>query len=1413
MARSRKTSSPLNSPSKNKKNNTISSGNKSHKTSITPNNNEIHEIIQNRHEAECSKVAELRAFDLSKELNVIAEDKSTDDEGWQEVSRKSRSKSPIVTSGTVPTLKIDVDDVKSEVEFWSSSVLCYVMGANPPSHVVGGFVRRLWGKLSIDKVAFKPNGICIVRFKKMEDKEAVLNGEHCFFDNKPFIVKSWSINEPVIRAKVDVVPVWVRFYNLDLKFWGAALAKIAGLVGKPVCSDSVTKEREFLDYARFMVEVQVGQSLPEVVEFFDESGMLISQSVHYEWKPIICSSCNGMGHETGACKKVVPKKKVVPVKKVWVPKPVVQQSQGMQSQAQVAAKEVQVEWLSKKNEGFSQGGPCFVEVLSLSLRRNLLSSLGKGRLTHTSDHGFFGLLETRVKTPSINKVQLGLGDHWQFLNNNEVREGGRIWVVWDNSMFDVIVLIKTAQVLHLSVTCVQNNFTWQCSVVYGFNKNADWKELWQSLLDIHSSIQGPWMVMGDFNNVLNMDERIGAPVTVAEVKDFQECVDTCGLYDLSSTGAYFTWNNKQEGNERVFSRIDRVLANDEWILNGPDGSITFLPEGLYDHSPCLIECWNAQIRQKSSFKYFNMWGKHEQFKEIVKEVWMQDVYGCRMFQVVKKLKWLKFPLKQLNKESYGDIENSAKVSKVFLEDVQRKLHADPTNSLLQLEEKIAARTFKDLDEARSEFLAQKAKTHWFQSGDDNTQFFHSSLKARRAQNKVLQIKDKNGHLCSDNAAIEQAFLDYYSELLGSSASVTKVCSGVVQRGVVLSEEQAREIIKEVTVDEIKHALFSIPKEKAPGPDGYSSQFFKDAFELVGSDVVAAVKEFFTTGSILKQVNATVLSLIPKKNAPESVLDFRPIACCNVIYKCISKVICSRLASVLPCVVSMNQSAFIQGREILDNIFICQDLVRLYNRKNCSPRVMMKIDLKKAYDSIEWSFIEEMLIALNFPHKMVQWIMQCVTSTSFSLFLNGNQFGYFKGCRGIRQGDPMSPLLFTLCMEYLTRILDLVTSSNDFHFHPHLQLSGFQQGAFPFRYLGIPISFKRLSSADSNVLVDKIVKKIRGWGTKKLSYAGRLVLVRHVLSQMHSYWARIFLLPKGVIARVEAICRNYLWSHSENFAKVPLIAWDQCCLPQKYGGLGILNAGLWNLAMLGKYVWWVAQKKDSLWVKWVNHIYIKHQDWWEYQAPCYSSWSWRQLCKVKNRLIPGFVAGLWPDYTARVGYQWLLGQHQKVQWFSYVWNRVALPKVNFVNWLVINQRLLTKDRMGRFGILTDGLCFLCGNAAESTAHLFFECGFSRRCLQLVQMWLPAPWQPNVIEWIIQWRCRSLLKKQVLMAAIAGLVYLIWDSRNVSRLEHRVTRPACLLKKLQNLTALRARGFEQIMGSHREHDWFKNHILVH
>lgn len=203
-----------------------------------------------------------------------------------------------------PKVKITMDDIQEEVQFWDSSIVCFVLGANPPTNVIDGFVRRIWGKLGVDKVAGLGNGIHIVRFNAIENRDKVLAMGVQFFDKKPFIVKPWEQHMNMNKNDIKTVPIWIQLPELELDFtyWGEkSLNKIVSLIGKLVKVDQATKMRDKLFYARVLVGVSLTQEFPEYIEFEDVHGEIVQQKVNYEWKPSICGICKGLGHGTEHC--------------------------------------------------------------------------------------------------------------------------------------------------------------------------------------------------------------------------------------------------------------------------------------------------------------------------------------------------------------------------------------------------------------------------------------------------------------------------------------------------------------------------------------------------------------------------------------------------------------------------------------------------------------------------------------------------------------------------------------------------------------------------------------------------------------------------------------------------------------------------------------------------------------------------------------------------------------------------------------------------------------------------------------------------------------------------------------------------------------------------------------------------------
>ena len=317
-------------------------------------------------------------------------------------------------------------------------------------------------------------------------------------------------------------------------------------------------------------------------------------------------------------------------------------------------------------------------------------------------------------------------------------------------------------------------------------------------------------------------------------------------------------------------------------------------------------------------------------------------------------------------------------------------------------------------------------------------FFHKTVAARQSRSTITALIDSEGKRISTLSEIAKEAVSFFQKLIGTEDVQVSSCPREILSELLtssLSEEAQVELIKPVSAAEIKSTLFAIGGEKAPGLDGYTSFFFRFAWPIVGGDVTNAILYFFQNTSLIPAFNSTIVALVPKCKNPSSMKEFRPIFCCSVIYKCITKILANRMQKFLPNIIGRNQSAFTVGRSSSDNIFMAQELVKGYGRANLSSRCALKIDLQKAFDTLNWNFVMDVLASFKFPPIFIYWIKCCLTSPMYSISLNGGLVGYFMGERGVRQGDPLSPYIFVLAMDVLSKLLDAAADHGVFNYHP------------------------------------------------------------------------------------------------------------------------------------------------------------------------------------------------------------------------------------------------------------------------------------------------------------------------------------------------------------------------------------------
>ena len=391
-----------------------------------------------------------------------------------------------------------------------------------------------------------------------------------------------------------------------------------------------------------------------------------------------------------------------------------------------------------------------------------------------------------------------------------------------------------------------------------------------------------------------------------------------------------------------------------------------------------------------------------------------------MYQVALKLKKVKSELKVWAKNQFGNFHDKITKNEDKIKYVEDKLLAQPNSlrlnswmfRLLKQREKLLLFNQK--------YWGKYKRKEWLTKGDRNSKFFQRAVDSRRRKQNVIRIKDDCDLWIDDQKSIAEKFLsDFTLRYKSDHQGHHSLPSLGLPKLITDSENVILTGIPDL--QEIKNALFSIDDNKTPGSDGFGAGFFKKNWHIIGLDFTNGIVEFFRHGKMLKEINHTFITLIPKNVIPCRTSHYRPISLCSTMYKTIFKILVNRLRPFLDKLVSPFQSAFIPGRSIHDNILLTHEIMHKFRKcKGKTAWVALKLDMEKAYDRLEWGFIQKCFQELGFHPQWIKWVMECISSVSYSFLINGASHGLLLPSRGIRQGDPLSPYI---CLLYTSDAAD------------------------------------------------------------------------------------------------------------------------------------------------------------------------------------------------------------------------------------------------------------------------------------------------------------------------------------------------------------------------------------------------------
>ncbi|GKB60561.1 RNA-directed DNA polymerase, eukaryota [Tanacetum coccineum] len=752
-----------------------------------------------------------------------------------------------------------------------------------------------------------------------------------------------------------------------------------------------------------------------------------------------------------------------------------------------------------------------------------------------------------------------------------IGNSGGILCIWEASMFKKEHVSISDNFVAIYGTWLPSNVKIIFINIYAPQQPALKRILWDYISLLLSRWNGEAILMGDFNEVRYSDERRGSWFNQASARVFNHFISSSGLVDIKLEGFSFTWSHPSA---TKMSKLDRFLVTDGVVSLFPSISALCLDRHLSDHRPILLRDTPTDFGP-IPFRFFHSWFKYEGFDEMVEQTWRSFSHSDRngMIRFKKKLQDLKAIIRQWIKDKRTQMNDCKRVIKDGLCEIDKKLDQGlVSDSLLAMRSDLN----RQLDAIKSKEDAdsfQKSKVRWAIEGDENSKFFHGIINKKRSQLAIRGVF-VDGVWQTDPCVIKGVFRNYFEARFKKPTSYGLKINFTFPKKLV--QDQADDLERAVTRDEIRKAVWNCGDNKSPGPDGYSFEFFKKYWSFVGSDLCEAVEQFFTNGTFSKGCNSSFIALIPKVMDAKLVSDFRPISLIGSIYKVVTKIIANRMALVISDIISDTQSAFVSERQILDGPFIINEVLHWCKRKN-KQAMFFKVDFAKAYDSVRWDFLIDVLEAFGFGPKWCLWIRGIFCFAKASVLVNGSPSDEFSFYRGLKQGDPLAPYLFILVMESLhlsfNRVVDaglfkgirlsnllslshlfyaddaLIIGewSNDnlrsiinvlkcFHLASGLQINFHKSQILgvgvprvvvetaassigcsimndQFQYLGIMVGENMSRHRAWADVIVKLRSRLSKWKSKTLSIGGRLTLLKSVLGASPLYCMSIFKAPK------------------------------------------------------------------------------------------------------------------------------------------------------------------------------------------------------------------------------------------------------------------------------------------------------------